>query len=566
MSSVYKHIKPDIETWPIYTFHKDKELFIKELNEFVFNRLKQNNHSFKDLLAKSIYLENQRVKLTPWKVDPPDEQNYWKELSVELNNIIKNTESEDALDTIMMRMINRYNTEIVGDFTPKTYRFARKFLTSLFKRLYNKFNDKKGTFFWGDREVLSTKLKVFGHVEETRQLFDKGTVLIVPTHFSNVDSILVGYVLDMIAGLPAFAYGAGLNLYDVEIAAYYMNRLGAYRVDRRKKNPIYLECLTSMASYSLYKGLNNIFFPGGTRSRSGAIEERLKLGLLGSAIEAQRLFIANKSDRKVIIVPVVLGYNFVLEAKGMVDQFLRVIGKEKYMRSKDTSISFGDRMRFIKALFTKNSDMYLSFGEPMDVMGNRIAADGHSYDKNGQKIDLVDYFRLEEDMSEDPQRENVYTKLLGQKIVESFLKNNVVLPSHLVSHVAFKIIMRYRKDLDMLSILKLHPSEVQIPVFILKTVLISAIEVLKEWEAKGKIKLDEVIKVGNLDQIIAEGVNACGTYHGDKVMFIQDDQLCTQNLKLLFYYHNRMEGYNFSDELDWSKVKEFSFVEKISSL
>ena len=165
-------------------------------------------------------------------------------------------------------------------------------------------------------------------------------------------------------------------------------------------------------------------------------------------------------------------------------------------------------MRFIKALFTKNSDMYLSFGEPMDVMGNRIAADGHSYDKNGQKIDLVDYFRLEEDMSEDPQRENVYTKLLGQKIVESFLKNNVVLPSHLVSHVAFKIILKYRKDLDMLSILKLHPSEVQIPVFILKTVLISAIEVLKEWEAKGKIKLDEIIKVGNLDQIIAEGVKS----------------------------------------------------------
>ena len=75
-----------------------------------------------------------------------------------------------------------------------------------------------------------------------------------------------------------------------------------------------------------------------------------------------------------------------------------------------------------------------------------------------KQIDLVDYFRLEEDMSEDAQRENVYTKLLGQKIVESFLKNNVVLPSHLLSHIVFEIILRYRKDLDMLSILKLHPS------------------------------------------------------------------------------------------------------------
>jgi len=73
-----------------------------------------------------------------------------------------------------------------------------------------------------------------------------------------------------------------VNLYDVEILAYYMNRLGAYRVDRRKKNPIYLETLKSMASLSLLEGLNHIFFPGGTRSRSGAIEENLKLGLLNS--------------------------------------------------------------------------------------------------------------------------------------------------------------------------------------------------------------------------------------------------------------------------------------------
>ena len=31
-----------------------------------------------------------------------------------------------------------------------------------------------------------------------------------------------------------------------------------------------------------------IFYPGGTRSRSGAIEKNLKLGLLGSTIEARK--------------------------------------------------------------------------------------------------------------------------------------------------------------------------------------------------------------------------------------------------------------------------------------
>ncbi|MEZ4907100.1 MAG: hypothetical protein R2771_05540 [Saprospiraceae bacterium] len=57
----------------------------------------------------------------------------------------------------------------------------------------------------------------------------------LPTHQSNLDSMLIGYTIDFKLGLPAFAYGAGLNLYNYEIPAYYMSRLGAYKVDRRKK-------------------------------------------------------------------------------------------------------------------------------------------------------------------------------------------------------------------------------------------------------------------------------------------------------------------------------------------
>jgi len=100
--------------------------------------------------------------------------------------------------------------------------------------------------------------------------------------------MVIGYAMHAAVGIPAFSFGAGLNLFDNEIVGYFINRLGAYRVDRRKKNPIYLECLTSMAAYSIQKGINNLFFPGGTRSRNGGMEDRLKLGLLGSSIEAQR--------------------------------------------------------------------------------------------------------------------------------------------------------------------------------------------------------------------------------------------------------------------------------------
>ena len=137
----------------------------------------------------------------------------------------------------------------------------------------------------------------------------------VPTHFSNLDSILIGWIIHSL-GLPAFIYGAGLNLFNIKIFAYFMNSLGAYKVDRRKKNVPYLETLKFYSMLAVQKGAHSIFFPGGTRSRSGMMEKHLKLGLLSSTIEAQRnLYLETppgEEVRKIFIVPVTLNYHFVL--------------------------------------------------------------------------------------------------------------------------------------------------------------------------------------------------------------------------------------------------------------
>ena len=85
---------------------------------------------------------------------------------------------------------------------------------------------------------MHVRLIVAGKTDSIRTLIKDHTVVVVPTHFSNLDSILIGYAMDAMMGLPSFSYGAGLNLYNTGYTAYFMNRLGAYRVDRRKKNPI----------------------------------------------------------------------------------------------------------------------------------------------------------------------------------------------------------------------------------------------------------------------------------------------------------------------------------------
>ena len=118
-----------------------------------------------------------------------------------------------------------------------------------------------------------------------RKLSKDHTLIYTPTHLSNLDSPLVGYALSEI-DLPPVIYGAGLNLFSNPVMAFFMSRLGAYTVDRRKKNQLYKDILKDYSTEAIVRGCHSLFYPGGTRSRSGKIESHLKKGLLGTALEA----------------------------------------------------------------------------------------------------------------------------------------------------------------------------------------------------------------------------------------------------------------------------------------
>ena len=323
---IYPQVIPNIEDWPIYKLHQNRDAIVKELEEFTLDRLmKKPTNQLSDMIARAIYMERIRIKEEPWKVDPPDEKVFWKKIR---KNLVKTSldkdenEAREANEQILRKIINRYSEEIVGAFRIPTFKFARKFLTLFFNRLLNTAASRNLRRFYSGSHQIHERLKVYGEIESIRSLMTKGTVVVVPTHFSNLDSIMIGYAMDTIMGLPSFTYGAGLNLYNTGYTAYYMNRLGLYRVDRRKKNAIYLETLKAMSNLSIRHGTNNLFFPGGTRSRSGALETKLKLGLLGTAVEAQRILYEQGKDNKVFIVPLIIGYHFVLEAEYLIEQHL----------------------------------------------------------------------------------------------------------------------------------------------------------------------------------------------------------------------------------------------------
>jgi glycerol-3-phosphate O-acyltransferase len=575
---IYPRVIERIEDWPIYRLSKDRTEFVREIDEHTFKRLAAKyKKDLSDVLVKTIYQERIRIKEDSWKVDPPNDRTFWNRIS---NRLIKKSldkdsdEAREVSEQILQKIIHRYSEEIVGTFQVSTFRFAQRFLTAFFNRIFNAVVGKGIRAMFRGKRNLFERLNIVGDVETVASLFQHGTVVVVPTHSSNLDSILVGYAMDQIMGLPSFSYGAGLNLYNFGPAAYYMNRLGAYRVDRRKKNPIYLETLKTMSRLSIQRGVNSLFFPGGTRSRDGAIETELKMGLLGTVVEAQRAMATNpKKHRttgqppqppssvppKVFIVPLVICYNFVLEAPFLIEQHLRNTGKENYIRLRDEGTSVRSWLRFIWRFFSTSSDITLSVGKPMDVMGNFVDASGKSFDHYGNELDISEYFLSRGEVTEDRQREEEYTKLLAERIADRYHVENVVLSSHLIAHAVFEMLSHQNPKLDLFGILRLPHDDYVFPFRAVEEVVEQMQEKLFEWERADKIKLAPEIRLTPAE-LVRDGVKNLGIYHAEKpLQFITENKIVSSDFRVLYFYHNRLSNYGLDRAVHW-KAEEIEVL------
>lgn len=556
----YPYVISDLEKWPLTKLAKDKENFLKEVNDYTVEYFLKllSGDEVSDEIARTIFLEKKRYKEDPWRVDnPKQDKKFWDKISKSLirKSLDKDADEQKSVlknnEKLLHRIISRYSEEIVGRFHVKTYLFARTFLTMAFTRLLNSAASKNAFKFFSRRYQLQQKIQAIGEIEHIRELSKKGTVVIVPTHFSNLDSILIGLTVDFI-GVPAVSYGAGLNLFNTGVLAFFMNRLGAYRIDRRKKSKLYIETLKSYSTLSIKRGTHSLFFPGGTRARSGMIEKKLKMGLIGTVIEAQRMMIEEEQKDKVFIVPMVLGYHFVLEAKSLIEQHLKRTGEEKYLVPNDEFGSNRKLASFVYQFFGSSSEIIVSFGKPMDVFGNFVDIEGNSFDKRGNAIELRDYFTSNGKLTKDIQRDYQYTKLLADVIVKRLHAENIVLSSQMMAFTAFNIIRAKHPNLDIYGILRLREEDLIIPRDEFLHAIYQLRKQLFELAAAKRLRISAIIKSDEISDLLKDGLNHLGTYHPEKVLKKnRNGDYVTDSLKLLFYYHNHLVGYELERTVKW---------------
>ena len=392
-------------------------------------------------------------------------------------------------------------------------------------------------------ESVNSKLKIEGEVPMLRNLSKRGTILLVPTHQSNIDSILIGYVIHLM-GLPPFAYGAGLNLFSNPVLKYFMSRLGAYTVDRQKSNPIYKTALKNYSTRILREGIHSIFFPGGGRCRSGAIESKLKLGLLGTGLEAQILNLkAKRPNPNVYVVPMVTSYHFVLEASSLIEDYLMEAGKHRFIIMDDESWQAQKIANFFWKVFSAESSSIVRIGKPMDVFGNFVDEEGRSIGPNGTTIDPVKWLTTRGELRAEPERDREYVRELGAKIGDRFHRENTVLSSHFVAFSFFETLRKVYPDLDLYRFLRLSLAQRSVP---LESFLQEAEYFhgkLIEFAEKGKLYLSAELKTADVRALVMDGVKNLGLFHENAVVRVGEGAIWTEDMNLLYYYRNRLSGY-----------------------
>ncbi len=550
----YDPILPKKDEWPVVKLARERKEFVKKVAELsedrILDLIGKNPEILKEELETTLYREKLRIKQNPWDVDPDDEGLFWGEVKNSLLQIhsevsLSKAKKFEAYKAVLSKITSRYSEEIASNFKATHYKFTRRVVTYGFSRLLNAARVKGFGSLFSNQYTLQDKIQITGQTAQIRELATKGTIVMVPTHFSNLDSILIGWIISVL-GMPPFIYGAGLNLFNISIFAYFMNALGAYKVDRRKKNLMYLETLKTYSKEAIQFGCHSLFFPGGTRSRSGIIESKLKLGLLSTAIEAQRAnFQQGISDvsGKIFIIPVTINYHFVLEAPSLIQDYLSQTGQERYYKENDEFSNSYKISKFLFKFFTKGSDISVSIGRAMDVMGNYVDEDGNSRDKWDREVNTEEYFMSNGKVTVDAQREEEYTQTLGKRIVEEFHKINRVFSSHLVAFVAFELIQAKNDKMDLFDLIRLPQEDLVVAYEEFKATCQRVLDKIFELKANGKIDTAPHL-YRPMDEIITHGLENVGMYHAKRPL-IKDKagNLVTEDMSLLYFYHNRLHGY-----------------------
>ncbi len=519
--------------------NEDQERIVTELVSRVCERRSRAGPAaVQETLEDSLFHERRRLAAER-RGSPARErdQSFWDDVQAELRGA-----SEQAQRRLLRRVVENYAKEIEGHFDPRVYAVATRALPTGLGLILNAVSPLGLLKKLPQLPTLGDRIAIQGEVAHLRGLQERGTVVLVPTHASNLDSPVIGFALFRM-GLPPFVYGAGLNLFTNPLISFFMHNLGAYTVDRKKQDPLYKDVLKNYCTLTMEYGYDNLFFPGGTRSRSGAVERQLKRGLLGCGLAA---YISNLqrgvARPKVFVVPCTLSSQLVLEAETLIDDFLKEVGKSRYIIDDDEFTQPRRILDFLSQLSGLDSKIHVTVSRGLDVFGNPVDDEGVSIDPGGRAIDERRYVLIDHEPQPQAGRDEEYTKELAEEIAKAFSRDNVVESTHVTARAIFGALRQRNPRMSTLRIIRTGGVEDDLPLAEVYRCTEQLLITLRRLESQGKIRLGPSAR-GPVEDVVGDGLMHFGIYHTRAAARRRGDRVVPSDRTLLLFYQNRLEGY-----------------------
>ncbi len=513
-------------------FNADRERIVAEVErrivaEALAGAARGGEHGLEYLLNDVAYHEIQRLEAAGGK--QADRLADWRSLAAKLGKM-----SEDDKRERLAELVHRYAMDVVGNFNPRVYRVANDIMPPVLSLLFTPVR----TWSLGSLGDLAGRIRIEGPIDTLRALTERGTLVVTPTHSSNMDSIAVGFALRQ-AGLPPVTYGAGKNLFSNPVLSFFMHNLGAYRVDRRLRFELYKDVLKEYSTVLLESGYHSLFFPGGTRCRSNIIEKKLKLGLLGTTVTSYAANVASGAPfRRIYVVPLTINYRLCLEAETLIDDYLAETGKSRYIIEDDESSRVGKIAEFLRKTLAHEGAVVLRFGMPFDPMGNAVDEHGESHDRRGRRVDPARYLMgADGGVARDPQRDAEYTRLLGQQLVRAYHRETVFQSTALTARAIFDGAARAAGTRDVYKLLRLGPDALAVPT----DDVLAGIDRLRARIAADPAAgtVDERWREGSATELFDDAMRAFSTFHTRPVAVQYGEQIHPTSMKLVYNNQKR---------------------------
>ena len=451
--------------------------------------------------------------------------------------------NESEARRLLRELLDRYVSEILGHFDPRVYAVATRVLPTALGALLNGLSPRRLAGGLRELPTLDKQLVIEGEVDRFRRFAERGTCVLAPTHSSNLDSVILGYVIYKL-GLPPFVYGAGLNLFSNPMMGFFMGHLGAYTVDRLKTDPLYKATLKEYATVTLEQGRHSLFFPGGTRSRAGTMERRLKLGLLGCSLVAYRNnLIRRRKDPKLFVFPCTITYPLVLEGATLIEDHLRREGRARYIIVDDEFSRWRRWVDFVRGLFSLDLRIHVRIGEPLDPFGNDVDEDGASLDPKGRSIEPELYLKSNGEITVDPARDAEYTRSLADRLLDRYSCNNVILPTNVLAEAVLSMLRRQSHQPDLYRFLREVEPESTLGLPEVEEEVERLVTELRRLSDRGAIQLGPVVASGDARRIVRQALRSYGVYHNPVPIERRGVRLHICDATTTLYYRNRLDGY-----------------------